>query len=182
MNAPSTAMTPATRTEAGTVALPAAFAPRAEGPRIYNLFPLLVGTVSAWTAELPRIAELGFDWVYLNPFHQTGGSRSLYAVADLDRLDDRFRDGDGTPDDEQIARFCRAADSHGIAVMSDLVINHTADNARLFHERPDLFVRDGEGKPVSPAAIDPDGHLVGIVERRGSQLKSVMNMPEEAPR
>ncbi|MFF8798506.1 MULTISPECIES: maltotransferase domain-containing protein [unclassified Methylobacterium] len=156
MNAPSTAMTPATRTEAGTVALPAAFAPRAEGPRIYNLFPLLVGTVSAWTAELPRIAELGFDWVYLNPFHQTGGSRSLYAVADLDRLDERFRDGDGTPDDEQIARFCRAADSHGVAVMSDLVINHTADNARLFRERPDLFVRDGEGKPVSPAAIDPD--------------------------
>jgi tRNA pseudouridine55 synthase len=29
------------------------------------------------------------------------------------------------------------------------------------------------------AAIDPDGRLVGIVERRGSQLKSVMNMPEE---
>ena len=39
----------------------------ASGPRIYNLFPLLVGTVSAWRAELPRIAALGFDWVYLNP-------------------------------------------------------------------------------------------------------------------
>ena len=32
---------------------------RAPGPRIYNLFPLLVGTVSAWTAELPRIARDG---------------------------------------------------------------------------------------------------------------------------
>jgi len=30
------------------------------------------------------------------------------------------------------------------------------------------------------AAIDPDGRLVGIVERRGAELKSVMNMPEEA--
>jgi len=30
------------------------------------------------------------------------------------------------------------------------------------------------------AAIDPDGRLVGIVERRGAQMKSVMNMPEEA--
>ena len=32
------------------------------------------------------------------------------------------------------------------------------------------------------AAIAPDGSLVGIVERRGSDLKSAMNMPEEQPR
>jgi tRNA pseudouridine55 synthase len=31
------------------------------------------------------------------------------------------------------------------------------------------------------AAVHPDGRLVGIVERRGSDVKSVMNMPEEAP-
>lgn len=30
------------------------------------------------------------------------------------------------------------------------------------------------------AALDPDGALVGIVERRGGDLKSAMNMPEEA--
>ena len=30
------------------------------------------------------------------------------------------------------------------------------------------------------AAVDPDGALVGIVERRGADLKSAMNMPEEA--
>lgn len=30
------------------------------------------------------------------------------------------------------------------------------------------------------AAIDPDGRLVGIVERRGDDIKSAMNMPEEA--
>lgn len=33
--------------------------------------------------------------------------------------------------------------------------------------------------PLS-AAIDPDGVLVGIVEKRGADLKSTMNMPEEA--
>jgi starch synthase (maltosyl-transferring) len=54
----------------------------ASGPRIYNLFPLLVGTISAWRAELPRIAAMNFDWVYVNPFHETGGSGSLYAIRD----------------------------------------------------------------------------------------------------
>ena len=36
--------------------------------------------------------------------------------------------------------------------------------------------------PSAPAAaIDPDGRLVGVVERRGADVKSAMNMPEEAP-
>lgn len=30
------------------------------------------------------------------------------------------------------------------------------------------------------AAIDPDGALVGVIERRGTEVKSVMNMPEES--
>ena len=155
MNAPSPATTATQRTEAGEVPLPAGLAPRAEGPRIYNLFPLLVGRVSAWTAELPRIAALGFDWVYLNPFHQTGGSRSLYAVADPDHLDARFRDNDGTSDDDQIRRFCAAATSHGLRVMTDLVINHTAMDGPLAAQRPDLFLRDAEGRIESPYAVDP---------------------------
>src|SRR3954451_17441239 len=80
------------------------------GPRIYNLFPLLVGTVSAWRAELPRIAALGFDWVYLNPFHETGGSKSLYAVKDPYGLDESFRDAGGGTDDEHIQALVEDAE------------------------------------------------------------------------
>jgi tRNA pseudouridine55 synthase len=35
---------------------------------------------------------------------------------------------------------------------------------------------------VPAAAIDPEGALVGVVERRGDDVKSIMNLPEEAPR
>jgi len=43
---------------------------------------------------------------------------------------------------------------------------------------------DGGGRLTGAvaAAIDPDGRLVGIVEKRGTQMKSVMNMPEEVGR
>ncbi|WAC68116.1 tRNA pseudouridine(55) synthase TruB [Microbacterium sp. SL75] len=43
---------------------------------------------------------------------------------------------------------------------------------------------DGGGRLTGAlaAAIDPDGRLVGIVEKRGTHLKSAMNMPEEAAR
>ncbi|MDU0365842.1 tRNA pseudouridine(55) synthase TruB [Microbacterium sp. KSW4-17] len=43
---------------------------------------------------------------------------------------------------------------------------------------------DGGGRLTGAvaAAIDPDGRLIGVVEKRGTQLKSVMNMPEESVR
>jgi len=43
---------------------------------------------------------------------------------------------------------------------------------------------DGGGRLTGAvaAAIDPEGRLIGVVERRGTQVKSVMNMPEEAAR
>ncbi|WP_426324556.1 tRNA pseudouridine(55) synthase TruB [Microbacterium sp. E-13] len=58
----------------------------------------------------------------------------------------------------------------------------TADEARdLRHGKRLLGAADR--LPASPtAAIDPDGALVGIVERRGADVKSAMNMPEEAAR
>src|SRR4051812_5457133 len=125
------------------------------GPRIYNLFPLLVGRVSAWRRELPRIAELGFDWVYVNPFHEAGFSGSLYAIKDPFRLDQRFRDKGALKDDAQIKGFTNEAARLGLKVMADLVINHTSKDALLAESRPEVYVRDEAGALVSPYAIDP---------------------------
>jgi starch synthase (maltosyl-transferring) len=125
------------------------------GPRIYNLFPLLAGTVSAWTAELPRIARMGFDWVYVNQFGEAGASGNIYAVRDPFRLDPRFRD-DGKDDVSQLRQFVREAAALGLQVMTDLVINHAARDARLGGERPDLFHRDENGAFRRPSWIHPD--------------------------
>ena len=56
----------------------------------------------------------------------------------------------------------------------------SADEARdLRHGK--RLTGAAERLPANPAAaIDPDGTLVGIVEKRGADVKSAMNMPEEA--
>ncbi|HZB36854.1 MAG TPA: alpha-amylase family glycosyl hydrolase, partial [Beijerinckiaceae bacterium] len=148
----------------------------APGPRIYNLFPLLVGQVSGWRAELPRIAAMNFDWVYVNPFHETGGSRSLYAIRDPFRLDPRFRDEREGSDDDQIRAFAEDAASHGLKVMADLVINHTANDARLVEERPDVYDRDEAGGIRSPFAVDP--HDPSIVTVWGDLAELSYREPE----
>ena len=126
------------------------------GPRIYNLFPLLIGTVADWKLELPRIAAMAFDWVYLNPFHEAGFSGSLYAVKDVTKLDGRLRDPGGPSDDDQIRSFVDEARAHGLKVMADLVINHTSKDAVLASEHPEVFIRDMQGELESPYAVDPD--------------------------
>jgi starch synthase (maltosyl-transferring) len=138
----------------GTAA-PVASAPSA--PRIYNLFPLLAGTVEGWSAELPRIAAMNFDWVYLNPIHESGFSGSLYAIKSIDRLDPRFRDGsDPSGDDAALQGFVTKAAGAGLKVMADLVINHTSKDAALAEENRDAYMLDMWGELESPFAVDPD--------------------------
>jgi len=127
----------------------------AAGPRIYNLFPLLAGTVADWTGHLPRIAAMGFDWVYLNPFHYPGFSGSLYAIKDPSRLHPVAQgDADASPE-ELLAGFTAAAAARGLKVMADLVINHTSRDALLVERRPHWFAREADGSLRSPRAVDP---------------------------
>ncbi len=126
------------------------------GPRVYNLFPTLAGTVARWHGHLDRIAAMGFDWIYLNPIHATGGSGSLYAVADYYRLNPRLRGDDPRDDDTIVAEFIAAARERGLAVMLDLVINHTANDSPLVAEHPGWYARETDGSIAAPCAIDPD--------------------------
>src|SRR6516162_10539218 len=104
---------------------------RREGLRIYNLFPTLAGTVRQWTTHLLRIAAMGFNAVYVNPFHYAGFSGSLYAVKDYYRLDPRFRGEEPANDDVLLRQFTEAARGHGLRVVMDLVVNHTSKDSEL---------------------------------------------------
>ena len=125
------------------------------GARIYNLLPTLAGSVDRWCAEVPRIAAMGFDWIYVNPFHEPGYSGSLYAVKDYYRLNAIAR-GDATIDDDALLRsFIDTARNAGISVMMDLIINHTARDSVLAARHPAWFRREPSGEIASPSASDP---------------------------
>lgn len=124
-------------------------------PRIYNLFPLLAGPVAEWERHLPRVAAMGFDWVFVNPFHYPGQSGSLYAVKDYYRLHPLFQGDSPEPAETLLARFTAAAHGLGLRVMMDLVINHTAKDSHLVAEHPAWYARAADGSVCSPYAADP---------------------------
>ncbi|GAA3899454.1 tRNA pseudouridine(55) synthase TruB [Microbacterium invictum] len=55
----------------------------------------------------------------------------------------------------------------------------SADEARDLRHGKRLAGAAARLDGATPAAIDPDGRLVGIVQRRGADVKSIMNMSEE---
>ena len=129
--------------------------PPREGLRIYNLFPTLAGTVRQWHEHLPRIAAMGFNAVYVNPFHYPGFSGSLYAVKDYYRLNPRFRGDEPADDDVLLSDFTKEARAQGLRVIMDLVINHTSKDSELVTAHPGWFAHDVKGEIVSPYATDP---------------------------
>ena len=54
--------------------------------RIYNLFPLLAGPFPRWRPHLQRAADMGFNWIFVNPVQRPGKSGSLYSIADYFEL------------------------------------------------------------------------------------------------
>jgi tRNA pseudouridine55 synthase len=74
----------------------------------------------------------------------------------------------------------RAPAEVGAAVLGAFEV--TAEEARDLRHGKRLVGAASRIASARAAAIDPAGVLVGVVERRGGDVKSVMNLPEEAPR
>lgn len=126
------------------------------GPRIYNLFPLLAGPVAQWEERLAAIAGMHFNWIFVNPFHLPGASGSLYAVKDYYELNPAFQGASREPPDQLLRHFIDRAREHGLAIMMDLVINHTARDSGLVDAHPGWYVHNEDGSVKSPHARDPN--------------------------
>lgn len=129
------------------------------GPRIYNLFPLLAGPLPGWTPHLERAQRLGFNWVFINPFHLSGYSASLYSIKDYYAIDPRLLDPAAGPPQAQLEQMIQTATRFGLRLMVDLVINHTAFDSPLVQEHPAWYKRGKDGKPLHPSAKDGEGRV-----------------------
>jgi len=125
-------------------------------PVIYNLFPTLVGSIDHWPAHAARARDLGFNWLYVNPFQSPGFSGSLYAVKDHHRLHPLLEGKTRSPGVEAMAPVIQTIRGLGLSVMMDLVVNHVAKDSPLISRHPAWFRRDMTGEVGSPSVVDPD--------------------------
>lgn len=133
-------------------------------PLIFNLFPRHFKTIDNWAEIIPHVKEMGFNAIFVNPFHETGFSGSLYAVKDYYRLNPLFlKKGQDPSDFSPLKKFIKKCKDNDMDIIMDLVINHTAFDSVLTTSHPEWYKHDNEGRLMNPFAIDPgDGNKVTV--------------------
>jgi starch synthase (maltosyl-transferring) len=133
----------------------------------YELFPRSWGGLKGVEEQLPRLAELGFDVIYMPPIHPIGHTNrkgrdnalkaapgdpgSPYAIGDETGGHDAIHLELGTEAD--LRSLTHAAAERGMDIALDLAINCSPDHPWLkehpqwFHHRPDGTLKYAENPP-----------------------------------
>ncbi len=135
----------------------------ATGPRIYNLFPRILGSIDTWAGKhLDRIKRMGFDWIYMNPLNYPGFSGSLYSIKDFYKFNPVFAPA-GAVDPhswEPLKEFIKKCHENELKFMYDLVINHTSIDSPLVEEHRNWYliksvvIRKSDGKVILQCPLD----------------------------
>lgn len=125
---------------------------------VYNLFPLLAGHFGTWKPHLKRAADMGFDWIFVNPIQKPGSSGSLYSISDYFQLNPILLDKN-SDSQQQVKEMIETANHLGLKVMIDLVINHCAFDSMLVSQHPEWFLIEN-GEVVHPFCVDNGNKIV----------------------
>jgi glycosidase len=112
------------------------------------------GTIAAAADELPRLAEMGVDILWLMPVQPIGEENrkgelgSPYSIRDYTAVNPEL----GTMDD--MRAFVEVAHALDMRVILDWVANHSAWDNPLVQAHPDWYSRDWRGEMQPPPGTD----------------------------
>lgn len=112
------------------------------------------GTFKAAQQQLPRLAAMGVDIIWLMPIHpigeagRKGSLGSPYAVRDYRAVNPEL----GT--EAEFRAFVHEAHRLGLKVILDWVANHSAFDNPLTKSHPEWYTRTPEGALTSPQGTD----------------------------
>lgn len=105
------------------------------------------GTFADIVADVPRIRDLGVDYLWLLPIHPIGQLHrkgtlgSPYSIRDYRAVNPEY----GSMDDFE--RLVAESHAYGLKVMIDVVFNHTAHDSDLVRDHIEWFHRGADGGP-----------------------------------
>jgi maltose alpha-D-glucosyltransferase/alpha-amylase len=105
------------------------------------------GDFEGLARRLDYLEALGVNAVWLAPFQSSPRRDDGYDISDYYCVDPRFGSGG------DFVEFIREADSRGIRVLIDLVVNHTSIRHSWFRERPDWYVWSKKKPPNATSGV-----------------------------
>jgi len=133
---------------------------------VFSIISKLMGKYpNDWEKHLAGISKRGYNMIHFTPLQQRGASNSPYSIYDQLGFDPEcFPNGE-----KDIAKLVENMEkNYGLLGMTDVVLNHTAHNAELLQEHPDVGY-NVETAPWLTSALELDTALLGF----GDNLESL---------
>jgi len=108
------------------------------------------GDIPSFINHIPRLSEMGIDVIWLMPIHpigilnRKGELGSPYSIMDFNEIHPNY----GTKED--FKNLVDIVHSFGMKIIMDWVANHTSWDHVWTNSNPDFYVRDENGKFISP--------------------------------
>ena len=101
-----------------------------------------MGPVSKWSYFFQEASDRGYNMLHWTPLQERGESNSPYSIKDQLRYEpSMFSDPRSVEDDGGVAKMEEvlnlARDRYGLLHLTDVVLNHTANNSVWLEEHPE---------------------------------------------
>ncbi|GMM31571.1 bifunctional 4-alpha-glucanotransferase/amylo-alpha-1,6-glucosidase [Martiniozyma asiatica (nom. inval.)] len=117
-----------------------------------------------WPALFEHVKNKGYNMIHFTPLQERGESNSPYSIYDQLTYDPAiFKNG--TDDVQSMVETLEK--DYGILSMTDIVLNHTANNSQWIRDYPDVGYNE-ETAPHLKAAIELDSNLLHFSSRMSS--------------
>lgn len=112
-----------------------------DGLAILSVIAKWQGKLEGWDAYLDEASRRGYNMLHFTPLQTRGESGSPYSIFDQLKFDpELFFEGKGQPGDgvEEIGAMIRKCrEKYGLLSLTDVVLNHTANNSPWLEEHPE---------------------------------------------
>lgn len=113
-----------------------------DGLVILTVVSKWMGTLDEWKPHLQEAMERGYNMLHYTPLQQRGESKSPYSIADQLAYDSELFETEwkGSKEDglNRVKESLRIArEEYGLLSLTDVVLNHTANNSEWLIEHPE---------------------------------------------
>ena len=113
-----------------------------DGLCILTVVAKWMGRLTEWRPHLQEAMERGYNMLHFTPLQQRGESRSPFSLADQLAYDSELFEAGWNGSPEEGTQLLREAlkvarDEFGILSLSDVVLNHTANNSAWLVDHPE---------------------------------------------
>lgn len=127
---------------------------------IQSVISKWIGPLDKWDNFFEYVSEKGYNMIHFTPLQERGVSNSPYSIYDQLKFDPNLFENN-----EQAAKFLRQLlEKNNLLSLTDVVLNHTADNSEWIREYPDAGY-NVQNSPHLQSAIELDEKLLEFSKR-----------------